>query len=134
MFPAHRPRYPAAYPQVLGVGALDQDGRAYRRSNSGLSVSVAAPGVEVLSTTPPEGFSFADGTSIAAAHVSGVLAVLVSAGVEPLAARDALLEIVAPRPNAGLAERGGSRDPRAIDGLRLSPICDVFGVLGRSCN
>ena len=44
-----RPYYPAALPGVIGVGALDQGGRA-RFSNFGPWVDACAPGVDVVST------------------------------------------------------------------------------------
>ena len=37
---------------------------------------LAAPGVEILTTAPPHAYAFLSGTSLAAAHVSGVVALL----------------------------------------------------------
>lgn len=107
------PRYPAAYPSVIGVGAIDQDGERYSRTNTGLGVEVYAPGVEILSTRPPSGFAFGDGTSLAAAHVSGALSVLLGAGATPDEARAAL-----------------SADENAT---QLSPLCDLLASTGRAC-
>lgn len=44
------PSYPAAYPGVVGVGAIDQQGAIASYSNCGTYVDVVAPGSEVLST------------------------------------------------------------------------------------
>jgi subtilisin family serine protease len=113
------PRYPAAYPSVIGVGAADRDRRRYARSNTGISAELLAPGVEILSAVPGEAFAFGSGTSFAAAHVSGVLAVLIGAGVEPGAARTALFQ---------------QASSSAREGVVLLPtVCDVLARLGRSC-
>jgi type VII secretion-associated serine protease mycosin len=72
------PAYPAAYPDVIGVGSLDPNGSVADSSNTQTKVSVSAPGKEVA-TTWPGGYAPAEeGTSFAAAFVSGT-AVLVRA-------------------------------------------------------
>jgi serine protease len=43
-------RYPAAYPSVVGVGAIDRTRRIASFSNTGPEVDFVAPGVDVLST------------------------------------------------------------------------------------
>jgi subtilisin family serine protease len=88
-------RYPAAYPSVIGVAAVGPDGALFARGNRGPSAELLAPGVEVLSTVPGDAFAFGEGTSLAAAHVSGALALLVGAGAEPAAARTALFQAAA---------------------------------------
>jgi subtilisin family serine protease len=77
---------------VIGVGALGVDGNLFGRGNLGPSAEILAPGVEVLSTVPGNSFAFGDGTSLAAAHVSGALALLVGASADPAAARTALFQ------------------------------------------
>src|SRR5262249_6915576 len=52
------PRYPAAYPSVIGVGATDRERKVTARSNRGLSAEIYAPGAEVLSTLPGDSFAF----------------------------------------------------------------------------
>ena len=42
---------------------------------------LAAPGVEILTTAPPHAYAFLSGTSLAAAHVSGVVALMMRARV-----------------------------------------------------
>ncbi len=77
------PRYPAAVGPVLAVAARDRTARADSRSNRGPWVDLEAPGVEILSAVPGGGYAFGEGSSLAATHVTGVLGLLVSAGVEP---------------------------------------------------
>lgn len=43
-------RYPAAYPSVVGVGAIDRASRIASFSNTGPEVDFVAPGVDVMST------------------------------------------------------------------------------------
>jgi type VII secretion-associated serine protease mycosin len=70
------PAYPAAYPDVVGVGSLNPDGSVADSSNTGTKVSVSAPGKEVA-TIWPGGYAPAEeGTSFAAAYVSGTAALV----------------------------------------------------------
>ncbi len=75
--------YPAALNTVLSVASLDRN-LQLGNSNFGASIDIAAPGEEILSTDlntdqSSHGYSFRSGTSMAAAHVSGVAALLISA-------------------------------------------------------
>jgi subtilisin family serine protease len=126
-----RPRYPAAYPSVMGVGAMDERGRRWRLSNYGASVGLLAPGVEVLSTIPANRFAFADGTSLAAAHVTGLLAVLLAASDQPELVRRALLD--AGRRAATPASKRGTGSPGGNSPV-LPRLCDVLPALGQSCS
>ena len=70
---------PAALPGAIAVGATDiNDARAHF-SNYGPSVDIAAPGVNIYTTNTGGGYSFAEGTSMSAAFVSGVAALMYSA-------------------------------------------------------
>jgi len=64
--------YPAAYPHVLSVGAIDQGGAPARFSSSGSHVDLSAPGVAipVQDPTDPNYYFPVDGTSFAAPIVS----------------------------------------------------------------
>jgi subtilisin family serine protease len=76
--------YPAESPQanILSVAAIDQRGARASFSNYGATtVDIAAPGTNILSTYPG-GYAWADGTSMAAPHVSGIAALGLSVAPE----------------------------------------------------
>ena len=76
-----RPSYPVSFaaPNLIGVAAtVPQAGKDLGGfSNFGrITVPLAAPGEEVLSTTADGGFGYKSGTSMAAPHVAGVAALM----------------------------------------------------------
>ncbi|MBN1152811.1 MAG: S8 family serine peptidase [Dehalococcoidia bacterium] len=70
------PAYPAAYASSLAVAGTNQaDGLAVL-SNHGSWVDISAPGYRIFAEQPGAEFGYETGTSPAAAHVSGVAALL----------------------------------------------------------
>ncbi len=76
--PRSPPLYPAADPDVIGVTATDAEDRLFPQANRGPQVAVAAPGVQVLEPAPDAAYQVTTGTSVAAAHASGVAALLLA--------------------------------------------------------
>lgn len=99
----NEPTYPAGYPSVLAVGASDRNDRVPSFSQRQPYVSVVAPGVDVPSTTwsgvSPGRYATGSGTSAAAAHVSGLAALLWSLDPSlPVDRVQRLIEETADRP------------------------------------
>lgn len=69
--------YPAAYPQVIAVAAVDQNAQPAAFSNAGPEVDVAAPGVDIYTTAMGGGYDLANGTSFAAPFVAGQAALII---------------------------------------------------------
>jgi subtilisin family serine protease len=74
--PKSPPLYPAADDAALAVTATDADDKLYRDANVGRYIAVAAPGVDVLLPAPQGAYALETGTSVAAALVSGVVALM----------------------------------------------------------
>jgi subtilisin family serine protease len=68
--------YPAADPNVIAVTATDLDDRLFTGANRGNHVAIAAPGVDILVPAPSGEYQVTTGTSVATAHISGVVALM----------------------------------------------------------
>jgi hypothetical protein len=73
--PGASPAYPAAWPQVVAVTAVDAGERIYRQANQGPYVMLAAPGVNVWTAASVAGGRLRSGTSYATPFVTAALAV-----------------------------------------------------------
>jgi subtilisin family serine protease len=117
------PFYPAAYPGVLSVGAVGQDGALAGFSDTRTPVSVTAPGVGVTAAYPgvfPRAYNPAsNGTSFATAFVSGVAA-LVRAAHPGLDQAQVVARIT--------ATANGSAGPGTGHGL-VNPVQAVTAIL-----
>lgn len=97
------PHYPASYPydNIISVAAVNKAGSLAGYSNFGLkSVDLAAPGSDILSTFlfPVNAYATLSGTSMAAPHVTGVVALISSRQPQSSAAliKEAILKAVTP--------------------------------------
>jgi subtilisin family serine protease len=70
------PLYPGADAAVIAVTATDSSDAIFKMANRGDYLAIAAPGVDVLADAPDGSFQTTTGTSVAAAHVSGIAALL----------------------------------------------------------
>ena len=70
------PAYPAAYDNVIAVTATDVADRLYASANRGGYITIAAPGVDILAPALGNGHALRSGTSFAAAHISGIIALM----------------------------------------------------------
>ena len=70
------PAYPAAYPDVIAVTATDEKDSPYTKDNQGEYIFMAAPGVDIIGPTLKGAYELASGTSMAAAYVSGAVALM----------------------------------------------------------
>lgn len=106
------PTYPANYPTVVAVAATDNNDRLAFWSNYGANtVALGAPGVNIYSTYRGQ-YMYLSGTSMAAPHVSGVAALVLSvpacANLGVASLRDVLLNNTIPIPAlAGKTITGG---------------------------
>ena len=112
------PFYPAAFPNVIAVGAFDEDHKRAPFSNYGNWVDISAPGNAIMSTVPMSQcaatttpgdigcYTWNTGTSMATPHVAGAAALVWSRAdvVSNQQAVDILLN---------------SADPRGVDPVRL---------------
>ncbi len=72
--PAAKPSYPAAYPQVIAVTAVNRKSRGYRYANRGSYIDIAAPGVDIWTALPGSKAGYQSGTSFAVPYVTAVIA------------------------------------------------------------
>jgi hypothetical protein len=92
--PTSPPLYPAADPGVIGVTATDSHDAVFSGANRGNYIAVAAPGVDVFAPAPNGAYQLSTGTSIAAAEVSGVVALMIerNPSLTPAAVRRILMD------------------------------------------
>jgi subtilisin family serine protease len=74
--PDAKPAYPGAFPNVIAVTATDNADATFKSANRGTYIAVAAPGVDIIAAAPKGAYDISSGTSMAAAHVSGIAALM----------------------------------------------------------
>ncbi|WP_328917015.1 MULTISPECIES: type VII secretion-associated serine protease mycosin [unclassified Streptomyces] len=114
---ADRSSYPAAYPGVIAVAAVDRHGEHAPFSTHRWYASVAAPGVEVVIADPDRTYYNGWGTSAASAYVSGAAALIRSANpkLSPAQIKQVLEATTRDRPKGGRSDELGTGliDPAA---------------------
>ncbi len=120
---------PANYPGVLAVGAINAQDKVPRFSGSQLfkraadffKPNLVAPGVDIPSTIPGGRLQNRSGTSMAAAHVAGVAALLFQARAKatPVEVEEAILTTCTPLPESSEQRcgRGLINPVKALDAL-----------------
>lgn len=72
-----QPGFPAELPFAIPVISTGPDGQVEQPAwLPQFPNAVVAPGIEILTTVPNDGYDFVSGSSLAAAHVSGIIALL----------------------------------------------------------
>jgi len=117
----------AAYEAVISVAALTSSGGLASFSNFGATtVDIAAPGASINSTLPGGGYGSYSGTSMAAPHVAGAVALLAAAQPAMTAADIRTAIVTTARPTSSLAGRtvtGGRLDVAAA--ANVAPPVDI---------
>lgn len=100
--------YPASFTGVIAVAAVNSNGTRASFSDRNASVVISAPGVNVVSAAPG-GYVSGDGTSPAAAFVSGVVALIRSKypALSPALVEQALVDTTTHRPAGGYSASVG---------------------------
>jgi subtilisin family serine protease len=93
------------------VTAVDENDQLFTQAVRGPHVAVAAPGVDVMVPAPEETYQLTTGTSVAAAHVSGVAALLLEK--HPQADAQTILEVL----TSSATRLGNKRDDKLGWGL-----------------
>jgi subtilisin family serine protease len=125
--PNSPPLYPGADPRVIGVTAVDENDQLYKGANIGAQVALAAPGVEVMVPAPAESYQLTTGTSVAAAHVSGVAALLLEK--HPEADAQTILEVL----TSSATRLGTKRDDKLGWGL-VDPLAALAELENRAAD
>lgn len=125
--PAAPPLYPASYPDVVGVTAVDAHQRALLEACRGKQVKFSAPGADMSAANPAQSYAVVRGTSFASPIVAGLLAEALSQpdraaaqrAVSDLAAHAVDLGAPGPDPIYGFGLVGGDLRPElALVGRR----------------
>ncbi|SDR47471.1 Serine protease, subtilisin family [Rhizobiales bacterium GAS113] len=113
------PLYPGAEPGVIAVTATDAHGQIFDMANRGTYIAIAAPGVDILVPAPGDAVQIATGTSIAAAHVSGIAALALER-----------YGTLSPDALVGALDAGSRKpDPAAAADAYGAGVIDAFGVV-----
>jgi subtilisin family serine protease len=117
------PAFPATHPGVIAVRAA---GPGVEAVSGG---ALAAPGIDILTTVPGGGYEFLSGSSMAAAHVSGVVALLIERRPNLTPAAVAGLLAATSRAAEGVVPAADERDRRDGDPAATGTLVDACGAV-----
>jgi subtilisin family serine protease len=117
------PLFPGADPLVIAVTATDVDDKLFTGANRGSYISVAAPGVDILVPAPDNAYQLTTGTSVAAAEVSGIVALLLERNPK-LTPADIRRILTASARRLGPGERDDNFGAGLIDPLKALQLAD----------
>jgi subtilisin family serine protease len=111
--------YPASFTGVIAVAAVTGAGTRASFSEQNAAVVLSAPGVDVVGAGPAGEYLDAEGTSPAAALVSGVAALIKSRypGLSPALVQQALITSATRRPASGYSTGTGFGEVDAVTAL-----------------
>jgi thermitase len=117
------PMYPAAYSGVVGVAATTQSDTLASFSNRGTWITLAAPGVNIATTTTSSGYNAVTGTSYASPLVAGAAALLWLTTYGPNAGSVRSRLVASAQPIGANAGAGLLQLDAALDGAQLTGPC-----------
>ena len=114
--PKSAPLFPGADSHVIGVTATDAADQIFAKANQGAYVAVAAPGVDILAPLPGGKYGVSSGTSLSAAYVSGLAALMLARNPSLTAeeVRQALVQSARDLGPAGRDDRFGAGEADAF--------------------
>jgi subtilisin family serine protease len=130
----------ADYDAVISVTAIDSSGNKASFANYGATtVDLGAPGVSILSTLPTDTYGSYSGTSMAAPHVTGAIALYASTHPGAAAAdiKTAILNSTAPTSSlSGKTVTGGRLDLSSVitEGMNLTAPAAPTGLEAEAIN
>jgi subtilisin family serine protease len=121
--------FPASYKGVLGVLGSDDLKGGLARPAAGSTSSLAAPAIDILSTAPHNSYDFFSGSSLAAAEVTGITALLLEKNpkLTPAQIREIFRKTSHP-----LAPTPGVPDPPVAQADACAAVASVAG--GDGCS
>jgi Subtilase family/Fervidolysin N-terminal prodomain len=130
--PDSGPQYPASDANVIAVAATDGKDGLFSLDNRNPYIALAAPGVDILSLAPDDAYQESTGSSIAAAHVSGIVALMLQAqpSLTPRDVRAILIQTAKP---IVMGENSGF-EPRLVNAYLAVKSAETVVVSGATAH
>jgi subtilisin family serine protease len=107
------PGFPASLDGVIAVGTADPEGSGEGGSRSDYHAELVAPGIDILTTVPGPGYDFLSGSSLAAAHVSGVTALILE--LQPGMSPEEIGVLIRQTADQAADPLGSGTEPRTVN-------------------